>query len=160
MNYAKIHDKDEQLPVSSQRTFPPTPFPRKYVHSVIDDLYYLVQAVHALRAAGYDTGDIHVMTCWDFVEAVERRHRQQSRLSKVLTRFCSFLDEGFGDVYLHEALRGHHILAVRLSRNEQMEQVCDLLTLHHAHLVKYVDTWTVTNLPLSSKHAVQQASSN
>jgi hypothetical protein len=113
---------------------------------VIDDLHDTVQAVYALRAAGYEARDIHVMASWDFVEAVERRYQQQSRLSKMLTRFFSSIDESFGDVYLHEACRGHHILAVRLSRIEQMEQVRDLLTPHYAHLMKYVDTWTVTDL--------------
>ncbi len=43
-------------------------------------------------------------------------------------------------------VRGHHSLAVRLSRPEQMEQVRDLLAAHQAYLMKYVDTWTVTDL--------------
>ncbi len=143
MNYAMLQ---ERVPVSSQRTFPATPFPRKYVHSVIDDLHYAVQAVYALRAAGYDARNIHVMASWDFVEAVERRHQHQNRLSKTLMRFHAFIDEGFGDVYLHEACRGHHILAVRLTRSEQIEQVRDLLASHQVYLMKYVDTWTVTDL--------------
>jgi hypothetical protein len=73
MNYAKIQDEYEQPPVSSQRTFPKAPFPRRYIHSVIDDLQDAMQAVHALRAAGYDDRDIHLMASWDFVEAVELR---------------------------------------------------------------------------------------
>src|ERR1700745_1449250 len=92
LNGTKAYDEFEayeQLPVSSRRTFPPAPFPRKYVHCVIDDLYYVVEAVHALRAAVYDARDIHVMACWDFVEAVERRQQRRSRLSKALTGLCS-----------------------------------------------------------------------
>lgn len=132
---SKIHDTVEQLPVSFQRTFPPAPFPRKYVHSVFDNLQDAVQAVHALRAAGYDVRDIHLMAGWDFVEAVERRRT-----------FLDFLFSIDYDVYLHEARRGHHILAVRLARHEQKEQVRDLLAPHHAYLMKYVDTWTMTDL--------------
>jgi hypothetical protein len=120
---------------------------------VIDDLYYAVQAVHALRADGSNARDIHVMASWDFVEAVERREQRQSHLSKVLMRLLSFFDEGFGDVYLHEALRGHHILLVRLSRTERMEQVRDMLACHYAHLIKYVDTWTVADLSPAPKHS-------
>jgi hypothetical protein len=147
-SYARTYHENEieLLPVSSKRTFPPAPFPRKYVHCVIDDLYYVVQAVHALRADGHDAANIHVMSCWDYVAAVEHRHEQRSRLSKVLTRFLSFLDEGFGDSYLHEALRGNHILMVRLSRYEQIKRVRDMLILHNARIIKYVDTWTVTYL--------------
>jgi hypothetical protein len=162
-SYEKSHNEREYelLPATSERTFPPAPFPRMYVHCVIDDLYNVVQAVHALRAAGSNARDIHVMACWDFVEAVERRQqRQQSRLSKMLKRLLSFFDEGFSDVYLHEALRGHHILMVRLSSNEQLEQVRDILARHDAYLIKYVDTWTVTDLSPAPKHAVRQVLSN
>jgi hypothetical protein len=38
MNYLKTLDTYEQLPVSSERTFPAAPFPRKHVHGVIDNL--------------------------------------------------------------------------------------------------------------------------
>lgn len=149
MNYEKTHDAyhvDEQLPVSSQRTFPAAPFPRKYIHCVIDDLDYLVQAVHALRAVGFDARDIHIMTCWDFVEAVEHKYQWQSRLTRALTHLLSFMDGNVGHAYLQEALRGKHFLAVRLSRHEQMHQVRELLRFHFAHLMKYVDTWTITDL--------------
>ena len=147
MSYVKTYEEYEQLPVSSERTFPAAPYPRTYIHCVLDDLYDAVQAVHALRSMDFDPGDVHVMASWDFVEAVERRQQRQNRLAKMLMRFLTFLDEGFGDTYLHEALRGHHILTVRLSRNEQILQVRDVLASHHTRLIKYVDTWTVTDLP-------------
>lgn len=38
------------------------------------------------------------------------------------------------------------ILAVHLSRDEQILRVRNLLAAHHAHLVKYVDTWTFAHL--------------
>jgi hypothetical protein len=155
-SYAQTNNENEyaSLLVSSKRTFPPAPYPRKYVHCVIDDLYYAVQAVHALRADGSNARDIHVMASWDFVEAVERKEQRQSHLSKMLMRLLSFFDESFGDVYLHEARRGHHILLVRLSSNERMEQVRDMLARHYAHLIKYVDTWTVADLSPAPKHSL------
>jgi hypothetical protein len=157
LNFPKTQDTYEQLLVSSRRTFPTAPFPRKYVHCVIDELEHVVQAFHTLRAAGYDAGDIHVMTCWDFVEAVERGYRGQNRLARAVTRFLSFMDGDFGHAYLQEALRGHHFLAVRLSRQVQIEQVRELLKLHYAHLMKYIDTWTITDLLPSREYAVRQA---
>jgi hypothetical protein len=140
IQYSQTPDTVEQLPVSSQRTLPAAPFPRKYVHSVFDDVQDAVQAVHTLRVAGYDDRDIHLMTNWDFVEAVERR--------RTLLDFLFSIDY---DVYVHEARRGHHILAVRLARHEQKEQVRDLLAPHHAYLMKYVDTWTITDLLVAPK---------
>jgi hypothetical protein len=146
MKQVNAYEIYKELPISSEQTFPASPFPQKYVHCAIDNLRSAVQAVQALRGAGYDPRDIHVMASWDFVEAVERRQKQLNFLSKVFTRFCTFIDDGFGDVYLHKALQGCHILAVRLSHSKQMEQVSALLALHDAHHIKYVDTWIATDL--------------
>ena len=77
MNYMKTYEDYEQLPVSSERTFPAAPYPRTYIHSVLDDLYDAVQAVHALRSMDVNPGDIHVMASWDYVEAVEQRKRKR-----------------------------------------------------------------------------------
>ena len=153
MNHTKI--QNEQAPVSSERTFPASHFPRKFVHCAIDDLHNVVQAVLALRAAGFDARDIHVMASWDFKEAVERKYQQQNCLTKLLMRFLAFLDEGSGYVYLHKDLCEHHILMVRLSKREQIEEARILLSLYHAHDMKYVDTWTVTELSSIPEQAVQ-----
>ena len=138
MNATLTPEAYEQLSVSSEQTFPAAPFPRKYVHSVFDDLQDAMQAVQALQAAGYDARDIHLMASWDYMEAVERRQAPMGFLSSIY--------EGFVDVYLHEARRGHHILAVHLSRHEQILQVRNMLASHHAHLMKYVNTWTFADL--------------
>jgi hypothetical protein len=144
--YKMIKHVNKQLPVSSERKFPATPFPRKYLHCVMNDPESAVGAVYALRTAAYDAGDIHVMASWDYVEAVERRERRRNRLSKILTRFYNFLDEGLDDIYLTEARQGGHMLLVHLTDKEQIEQACALLKLHEARLIKYVDAWTVADL--------------
>jgi hypothetical protein len=154
MNYIKTQEIDEQLPVSSERAFPAAPFPRQYVHCVVDDLRYAVEAVYALRAAGYDAGNIHVMASWDYVDAVEHKYQRQHCLKRILMYILSFIDEDFGDAYLSAALRGKHVLMVRLAAREQMEQVRDILADHHAHLIKYVDTWTVTTLRSAPEYSV------
>ncbi len=135
MNSTTTIDTYEQLALSSQRTLPATPFPRKHVHCVFDDLRDAAQAYHILLEAGYDGKNIHILTHRDYAEAVEQGET-----------FISFLASIDLDVYLQEARRGHHILAVRLSGYEQMEQIRDLLAPHHAHLMKYIDTWTVADL--------------
>src|SRR5438876_8832088 len=118
MNSTMTVETYGQLPVSSKRAFPAAPFPRKYVHSVFDELQDAVQAVQALQTAGYAAGDIHLMASWDYKEAVERRQAPMG--------FLSSIDEDFVGVYLHEARRGRHILAVRLSRYEQILPVRSL----------------------------------
>ncbi|MGZ3609643.1 MAG: hypothetical protein ACXVDN_04985 [Ktedonobacteraceae bacterium] len=147
MNVVELLERYKQAPVSSERAFPAYPFPRKYVHCVIDSLEDAVKAVFALRVAGCATEDIHVMASWDFVEAFERLHQRKKGFYKVLKRLYAFMDEGFTHVYLHEARQGRHLLLVRLSGGDQLAQVGgDLLASHQAYLMKYVDTWTVTDL--------------
>jgi hypothetical protein len=154
MHYIKTQEIDEQVPISSERAFPAASFPRQYVHCVVNDLRYAVEAVYALRAAGYDAGNIHVMASWDYVEAVERRYQRQNCLTRILTLILSFLDEDFAEVYLRAAQQGKPVLMVRLSDREQMEQVRNVLADHHAHLIKYVDTWTVTTLCPAPEYSV------
>ena len=139
MNYAATLETYEPLtleePVSTKPTLPAAPFPRKYVHSVFVDLQDARQAAQALRAAGFDERDIHVLESRNFVEAVSQ---DQSPFNIVTS-----MDY---DVYLREANRGRSFLAVRPASYAQLKQVRDLLAPHHAYLAKYIDTWTVTEL--------------
>lgn len=138
MNFVDIlHRYEQQRAVSSERTFPAAPFPRKYIHMAFHDLQDAVQAFIALLDADYDAGYIHLMTGRDFVEAVEQRQTLFSSL-------CSF-DE---DVYLHDAKRGYHMLSVRPAGSEQVQQIRELLAPYGARSMTYVDTWTMAVLPV------------
>jgi hypothetical protein len=125
----------EQLPVSTKRTLPAVPFPRKYVLSVFVDLQDARQAAHALRAAGFDERDIHVLHHRAFVEAVAQ---DQSPFNLVTS-----MDY---DLYLREASRGRSFLAVRPASYAQLKPIRALLAAHHAYLAKYIATWTLTEL--------------
>jgi len=107
----------------------------------------MVQAVYTLRNAGFQANDIHVMASWDFIEATERKSRRQNRFAKILTRFLSFMDDGFGDIYLREAYKGNHILMICLPDDSKIGHIHAILTAHYASCIKYVDSWTVTDLP-------------
>jgi hypothetical protein len=119
----------------STQVLPTTPFPRKYVHSAFHDRHDALQATEALRQIGFDAPDMYVLTYADYAEALERG---QTLLSSLTSSDM--------DVYLDAARFGCTILAVRLANYGQMEQVRDLLALHRAHLVRYVDTWMVAHL--------------
>lgn len=162
MNHRNTQIEQEELPVSSEQTFPTAPYPRQHVHCAFNDLEQLVRAVHGLRAAGYAAENIHVMTSWDYVDAVRREQQRHNGLARALRSLASLLDEGFSGVYLRAASQGQHVLAVRVSRSEQLAEVRDLLTFHRAQLIKYVDTWTVTDLtpPLALQWAMSVLASS
>jgi hypothetical protein len=125
----------EQSPISTKRALPAGPFPRKYVHSVFVNLQDAWQAALALRAAGFDEQNIHILESRDFVEAVSQGQSP-----------FDFLTSMDYDVYLREASRGRTFLAVRPASHTQLKQIRDLLAPHHARLVNYIDTWTVAEL--------------
>jgi len=125
----------EQPPVSTKRALPAGPFPRKYVHSVFVNLQDARQAALALRAAGFEEQNIHILQSRDFVEAVSRGHSP-----------FDFLTSMDYDVYLREASRGRTFLAVRPVNYAQLKQIRDLLAPHRARLANYIDTWTLTEL--------------
>lgn len=125
----------EEVLSAERKALPEAPFPRKYVHSVFDDPRDAVQASFTLIAAGYDAGDIHILTYESYVEATERKH--------TIGDFVSSRDV---DDYLRESRRGACILAVRVSGREQAVQMRELLAPHGARIMKHIDTWTVTPL--------------
>ena len=135
MNNTITREDYKQQLTSLQETLPVAPFPRKHIHSVFDRLQDATQARFTLLEAGYEGKDIHILTSRDYAEAVEQGQT-----------FISFLAPVDLDEYQYEARRGRHILAVRVTNYEQMRQIRDMLVPHHAHLMKYIDTWTVTDL--------------
>jgi hypothetical protein len=137
---------DVQSVLSSEPVYPADTFPHKYVHSVFEDKQDAEQAVKALLAAGFTSDDINFMTSQDFVQAAEQGEHQNKSLSKSLTHFVSSLDHNVTDAYLSEARRGNDILSVRISKTDQIAPVRDILALHHAKHLQYIDTWTQADL--------------
>ena len=146
MNNVKARNKNKQSTFSSQQVFPADAYPQKYVHSVFNDPKDAAEAIQALQQIGYDAQNIHFLMSQDYMQALEQGHLQQNGFFNALTHLISGFDYTFADVYMNEALRGGHILAVHLSGYEQILEVCDLLVSHHAHLVKYIGTWTFADL--------------
>src|SRR5437763_5525923 len=146
MSNVEKQNNDEQSVLSSEPVYPADTFPHKYVHSVFEDKQDVEQAVQALRAAGFTPDDINFMTSQDFIQAAEQGDHQNKSLSKSFAHFVSSLDHNVTDAYLSEARRGNDILSVRISRHDQIAQVRDILTPHHAQHIQYIDTWTQADL--------------
>ena len=125
----------EQLPVPTKRMLPTRPFPLKHVHSVFARLQDARQAALALRNAGFDERNIHILESQDYMEAVSQGHSP-----------LGFLTSMDYDVYLSEANQGRSFLVVRPTGYAQLEQIRSLLAPHRARLARYIDTWTMSEL--------------
>ena len=120
---------------SMEPTFPANPFPRKYVHCVFDDGHDATQAVLTLLAASYAAASMYILVGQDYLDTLEQRQTFPGSL-------ISMDMEG----YVREARRGHSILVIQPKCYEQIRQLRHLLMPHHAHLMRYIDTWTITEL--------------
>jgi hypothetical protein len=118
-----------------ERELPAVPFPNKYVLCVFIDMPAALQAAYALSHAGFDKREIHILQSHEFVKSVTQ---DQSPF-----RIVTSIDH---DTYVREAHRGRFFLAVRPTGLAQLNQIRDLLALHHGYLANYSDTWTVTEL--------------
>lgn len=119
----------------AKRSIPAAPFPRKHVLSVFVDEQDAQQAAEALFAAGFDERGIYVLNNGDFTEAMMRNQSP-----------FDFLTSMDYDVYLREASQKRFFLAVRPTSHAQLQQIRDLLAPHHTYLVRYIDTWALTEL--------------
>ena len=135
----------------SQRTNqePTRPLPMNYViGGVIDSLQEAEQAVQTLQGAGYSDQDILLIPSQDFIEAIQQRRQQTSAFNRAMHAFSVSSDEGFpADLYLRQARKGSHMLAVYASTREQAQKIAQLLSTYDVHLLKYFSRWAVTDFP-------------
>ncbi len=128
---------------------PPGSFPQDHVLGVIDGLEEAELAAQALRQAGIDAGDVHVIPSEEahlVRENLLRRHPVRHALQDWL------LGSNVGEPaerYLRAARAGGNILAVRIRDRGQVERVGRVLAQHHARMVEYFSAWSTTVLPSS-----------
>jgi hypothetical protein len=129
---------------------PPTPtFPTNHVVGIVKDLQEAEQALHALRNAGHAEDRIHLIPSQEVVEGMQGRVQDRNVLRKMLHQLATTSDEGSaGQLYLEQARRGWHMIAVYAVTGEQADQIAHLLSTYHVSLIKYYGRWSITNFPL------------
>jgi len=129
---------------------PPTPtFPTNHVVGIVKDLQEGEQALHALRNAGHAEDRIHLIQSMEVVEGIQGRLQDGNLLRKWLHQLGTSSDQGYaGRLYLEQARRGWHLIAVYASTAEQADQITHLLSNYHVSLMKYFGRWSITDFPL------------
>ena len=131
---------------------PPTPtFPTNHVVGIVQDLQEGEQALHALRNAGHAEDRIHLIQSQEVVEGIQGRLQGGNRLREWLHRLGTSYDEGYaGQLYLEQARRGWHLIAVYATTAEQADQIASLLSNYHVSLMKYYGRWSIIDFPLKA----------
>ena len=126
---------------------PPASFPQDHVLGVIDRPEEAERAAQALRDAGIDAGDVHLIPSQQahlVEENLRRRHPVLHGLQEWL------LGSNVGepaDAYLRAARGGGNILAVRIRDKGQVDLVGRILAQHHGYLLRYFSAWSTAVLP-------------
>jgi hypothetical protein len=127
--------EQSQLSSASEQPVPASHFPREYVLAVFIKMQDARGAADSLRNAGFNGHEILVLESPDFVNAVGR-----DQLPSNIVTSASH------DMYLLEANRGRAFLAVRPTSINQLMLIRDALAPHGAYLVRYIDTWSQSEL--------------
>jgi len=129
-------------------TVPTHPLPTNYVIGVVEQWQEAEQAVQALHDAGHAAQDILLFRSQVFIEGLQGMLQQSSPLARAAHIFFTSSDEGFpGNLYLQHAQRGAHVLAVYTPTVDKAEQIAQVLSVYHVHLLKYFSRWTTTDFP-------------
>lgn len=128
---------------------PPTPtFPTHHVVGIVKDLQEGEQALQALRKAGHTEDRIHLIQSQEVVEGIQGKLDDRNLWRKVLHQLATSTDEGYGGLlYLEQAHRGWHMIAVYATNVEQADQIAHLLNTYHVSLLKYYGRWSITKFP-------------
>jgi hypothetical protein len=128
---------------------PPTPtFPTHHVVGIVKDLQEAEQALLALRNAGHAEDRIHLIPSQEVAEGIQGWLQERNLLRKMLHLLATTSDEGYpGQLYLEQARRGWHMIAVYAETLEQANQIAHLLSNYHVSLIKYYGRWSITNIP-------------
>ncbi|HLV98689.1 MAG TPA: hypothetical protein VKT82_08440 [Ktedonobacterales bacterium] len=137
-------------PANQDPVGPPTPtFPTNHVVGVVKDLQEGEQALDALRKAGHAEDHIHLIQSQEVVEGIQGRLQDRNLARKWLHQLGTSSDEGYaGRLYLEQARRGGHLLAVYASTAEQADQIAHLLSTYQVSLLKYFGRLSITDFPL------------
>ena len=139
-------------PANQDPIGPPTPtFPTNHVVGIVKDLQEGEQALHALRNAGHAEDQLHLIQSQEVVEGIQGRLQDRNLVRKWLHQWGTSSDEGYaGRLYLEQARRGWHLIAVYASTAEQADQIASLLSNYHVSLMKYYGRWSIIDFPVKA----------
>jgi len=128
---------------------PPTPnFPTDHVVGIVKDFQEGEQALQALRNAGHAEDRLHLIQSQDVVEGIAGRLQDRNLFKKILHQLATTSDDGYaGLLYLEQARRGWHMIAVYAATVEHAEQIAQLLSTYHVSLITYYGRWSIANFP-------------
>lgn len=122
-------------------------YPRHYVVAVIDDLWEAQMAAQAFLDAGYDISDIRLMESQEELQHIATLKARRNWLQRFLASFQGTTDETGAGIYQVEARRGHQILHIHATSDEEIENIRDILEVYHAHTIKFFGPWSVEDIP-------------
>lgn len=120
-------------------------YPTHYLITVIDDRDEAERAVQALRAAGFDEGDITIFHGHEAFVAIQEQERHLSFFSRVANALHGSEEDRHD--YLATLRGGASNLLVYAPLPAHVRQAREVLRRYHAHMIAYHGAATIENLP-------------
>jgi hypothetical protein len=120
-------------------------YPRHYVVAVIDDPAKAIQALAALREAGFDDAAAELCPGPDFLTNY-RGFVDGQNLFQRASRLFPVEEEDAVKEYLAEAERGASFVTVYTPKHDERDRARDLLKQHGGHAMRHYGERTITDL--------------
>ncbi len=132
----------------SQATAQTVSYPTNHLIAIHDSLEDAQQAVEALRQTGFAEGDTCLLSSVSDVVEVLGPHEQHwnlfDRIRQAVTSVVSDEDP-YREMYVQAMRQGHHMVAVHVMREQQLQLATGVLKLHRGHTIKFFGWWAITS---------------
>jgi hypothetical protein len=130
-------------------------YPTNYIVCVFDDLANAQQALQAFYDAGYEEDTVRLMDSEETMAKIRELEQNKNAFQRFFSSFQGATDETGAEIYRYEASEGHHIFfvracasSIRTCSTNEISQIREILSAHHARTVKFFGTWAVEDIHL------------
>lgn len=131
----------------SQATAATIVYPTNHLIAIHDSLEDAQHAVEALRRAGFAEEDTCLITGASDAEALSPLGLHSSLFDRIRQAVTSVVsDENpYREMYVQAMRRGHHMVAVHVWHEQELQLATDVLKQHQGHTIKFFGRWAITS---------------
>jgi hypothetical protein len=122
-----------------------TYYPRHYLVAVVDDPARAMEAMTALKGAGFAETVVELCPGPDFLKNYRDFEGHRSLLERAAGVFPSE-EQSAVEEYLAEAERGASFVTVHVPEREERDRARDILHAHDGHAMRYYGEHTITDV--------------
>ena len=131
----------------SQATARTNFYPTNHLIAIHDTLEDAQHAIEALQQAGFAEEDTCLVTSVSDVEAITPLGHHWNLFDRIRQAVTSVVsDENpYREMYVQAMKQGHHIIAVHVLHEPELQLATSVLKRHQGHTIKFFGWWAITS---------------